>query len=129
MSRKVVSLQGQAQPALYMNTNTRFLSHRPHFFLEREMCHTKVVEKIKTHILCSVTFLENRGMYEIKWKNFVELGRPHMTVWRIRISRWIPKATNIQSENIKLIAFLLQQWLQEGASMLRYGETSSIVKF
>ena len=27
-----------------------------HFFLEWEMFQTEVVEKIKTHILCSVTF-------------------------------------------------------------------------
>jgi len=39
------------------------------------MFQTKVVEKIKTHILCSVTFfkkIENRAVYEIMWKNFVE---------------------------------------------------------
>jgi phosphoribosylpyrophosphate synthetase len=36
---------------------------------------TKVVEKIKTHILYSVTFfssLENRAIYEIMWKNAVK---------------------------------------------------------
>jgi beta-galactosidase GanA len=34
------------------------------------MLHTKVVEKIKTHILRSVTFSsENRAVYEIMWKN------------------------------------------------------------
>ena len=26
------------------------------------------VEEIKTHILCSVTFSENRAVYEIMWK-------------------------------------------------------------
>jgi len=42
---------------------------------------TKVVEKIKTHILCSVTFfLENNGIYEIMWENIVETDRPRMTV-------------------------------------------------
>jgi hypothetical protein len=34
------------------------LLHLAHFFLEREMLQTKVVEKIKTRILCSVTFFE-----------------------------------------------------------------------
>jgi len=29
---------------------------------------TKVVEKIKTHILCSVTFFLNRAVYEKMWK-------------------------------------------------------------
>ena len=36
------------------------------FFLKREMFVTKDVEKLKTHISCSVTFLsENRPVYEI----------------------------------------------------------------
>jgi hypothetical protein len=33
-----------------------FLSDLAQFFLEWEMFQTKFVEKIKTHILCSVTF-------------------------------------------------------------------------
>jgi len=28
------------------------------------------------------------------WKNIVEPGRPHMTIWRMRIAWWIPMATN-----------------------------------
>jgi hypothetical protein len=32
----------------------------------------KVVEKIKTHILCPKTFSENRTVYEIMTKNVVE---------------------------------------------------------
>jgi len=33
----------------------------------------KVVQKIKTHVLCLVTFFfsENRAIYEIMWKNIV----------------------------------------------------------
>jgi hypothetical protein len=56
------------------------------------MFHTKVVEKIKTHILCSVTFTpppENRAVYEIMWKNIVdELDRPQIKIWRMRIACW-----------------------------------------
>jgi hypothetical protein len=33
------------------------------FFWEWETFQTKVVEKIKTHILCSITFPENRAAY------------------------------------------------------------------
>jgi len=36
------------------------------------MSQTNVVDKIKTHILFSVNFSENRDVYEIKWKNIVE---------------------------------------------------------
>ena len=35
-----------------MKSNIRFLSYLAHFFLQPEMVHKKVVEKIKTHILC-----------------------------------------------------------------------------
>ena len=45
------------------------------------MFQSKLVEEIKTHILCSVTFfLENRAGYEITWKNIAERGRPQMAI-------------------------------------------------
>ena len=70
------------------------------------MFQTKVVQKIKTHILCSVTFFfENRAVYEIVWKNFVERGRPQMAIWRMRIACWVPKATDTHSEYVILVAF------------------------
>jgi hypothetical protein len=53
------------------------------------------------------------------WKNTAELGRLHMTIWRMRIACWIPKATNTHSGYVIRIAFPLQQWLHERASMLR----------
>jgi hypothetical protein len=81
----------------------------------------KFVEKIKTHIWCSIIFFfENRAVYEIMPKNTVELGRPQMTIWCIRIACWIPKAKNTHSEYIILITFPLQQWLDERASVLSY---------
>jgi len=39
-----------------MKTDTHFWSYLAHFFLEWEMFQTKFVEKIRTHILYSVTF-------------------------------------------------------------------------
>jgi len=50
------------------------------------MFHTKVVEKIKAHVLCSVTFFKNRAFYEIMWKNIVELVGPQMTIWHMHIA-------------------------------------------
>ena len=44
------------------------------------MLQTKVVNKIKTHILYSITFYFNLAVYEIMWKNNVERGRPQMTI-------------------------------------------------
>jgi hypothetical protein len=83
------------------------------------MIQTKVVEEIKTHFVCSITFffLENRAVYKIMWKNIAQRGRPQMTTRRMRIACWITKATH--SQYAILIAFPLQQWLQEPASLLR----------
>ena len=41
-----------------------------------------------------------------------------MTIWRLRMACWIPKATNTYSDCVMIIAFPLQQWLQERASVL-----------
>jgi hypothetical protein len=40
-----------------------------------------------------------------------------MTIWRMRIAGWIPKATIAHSEYVILIAFPLQQWLYKRASI------------
>jgi hypothetical protein len=40
----------------HMNTNIHLGLNHIHFCLEWELFRTKVVEKITTHILCSVTF-------------------------------------------------------------------------
>jgi len=52
-----------------------------------------------------------------------------MTIWRVRIACWIPKATNRHSEYVILIAFPLQQWLHERASVLRYTYIACLVFF
>jgi len=92
------------------------------------MFQTKVVEEIKTHILCSITFFfENRAVYEIMWKNMVEPGRPQMAKWGMRITCWIPKATNIHSNYELMIALPLQQWLHARASILRYAYIDCLV--
>ena len=36
---------------------------------------TDVIKKIKTHVLYSATFSENRAFCEITWKNIVQPGR------------------------------------------------------
>ena len=38
-------------------------------------------------------FFLNLAVYEIMWRNIVELGKPRMTIWRMRIACWLPKAT------------------------------------
>jgi len=63
----------------------------------------------------NIFFFENRAVYEIMWKNFVQPGRPQMTIWRTRIACWITKATNTNSEYLILTAVPLQQWLHKRA--------------
>jgi len=43
---------------------------------------------------------KNRAVYEIMWENLVKRGRPQMTIWRMRIACWIPKATSTHSLTI-----------------------------
>ena len=50
------------------------------FPLRRLNVSEKFVEKIKTQILCSLTFFENRAFYEIMWDNILQAHRPQMTI-------------------------------------------------
>jgi len=87
----------------------------------------KFVEKIKTHILCSITGFRNFAFYEIMWKIFAEPARPQTTIWRLRVAYWIPEATDAHSEYVILIAFPLQQWFHERAWMLCYTYIACLV--
>ena len=77
-----------------MKTNTRFWSYLAQFFLQKEIFQTNVVENINKHILCSVIF-ENCAIYEVIWKNTVELDRSQMTIWRMGVAWWIPHNQNM----------------------------------
>ena len=106
-----------------------FLSYLAQFFLEWEVFETNFVEKIKTHILCSVIFF--RKLYRL-WDNvekYLESGKSQLTIWRRRISCCIPKATNTFSEYVIVIAFSLQQMLYERFSLLRYTYSILLVLF
>ena len=81
----------------------------------------KDVEKIKTHILGSITF--SRRTCRL-WGNVEKYGRSRQAtddsiVQRMRVACWITKATEKCSEYVIIIALSLQQWLRERASMLR----------
>jgi hypothetical protein len=81
------------------------------YHISLEMCQTKVVEKNKTHILWSVTFLffKKGSFYDIMSKNIVQPGRAPMTIQLMCIACWIPTATNTHSEYVIPIAFPLQR--------------------
>ena len=68
-------------------------------------------------------------VYETTWKKSVERGRPQMTIWRMNISRRIPKATNTHSQYAIRITFPQQLRLHERPSMLRYTYIACIVQY
>jgi hypothetical protein len=121
-----------------MKTLSHLWQYLANFFLEWEMFQTNIVEKIKTHILCSVTFFRKSCHL---WDNAEKFGRARgatkdVTIWRIRFKCWISKAhahlpghphalmhtrTHTHTHTHKyiiLISFPLQQWFRERASVL-----------
>ena len=92
---------------------------------------TKVLEKIKTHILCSIIFFFFWKLFQ-SWDNvekYCWAGQATYDniIWCMRIAWWIPKATDTHSEYVTYITVPLQQWLYEHASMLRYMYTVCLV--
>jgi len=101
-----------------MKTNIHFLSYLPHFFLEWEMFQINVVEKIKTHILCSVTFFRISCRL---WDNVEKCCRVGQTT----NDNMAHAHSVLDTQGYKhththtLIVFPLQQWLHESTSLLR----------
>ena len=52
-----------------------------------------------------IFFLENHFFYEIMLKNIAEPGRPQMTIGRMRIVHWIPKAKTHSQNFLYLLLF------------------------
>jgi hypothetical protein len=94
-----LSLKFEFYLNLTRTADTVHLWHLAEFSLEWEIFQTRFVEKIKTHILCSIIFVfENHFVYSIMWKHvIVEPDRPHMTIWRMCFAWWIAKTTDTQS--------------------------------
>jgi hypothetical protein len=61
-----------------MKTYVYLWQYLAEFFLEWKMFEVKGLEKIKTYILYSITFSENRAVFEIMCKNIVESDMPQM---------------------------------------------------
>jgi hypothetical protein len=69
--------------------------------------------------MINIFFFENLTVYEIKWKNVVEPGRPHDSIIRrTRVACWITGCRRtIRIRNT--YCFPVQQWLLE-LPTLRY---------
>ena len=69
-----------------------------------------IMQKIKTHVLYTLIFFAHiAAICEITWKNMFEPNKPHMTIWRVRLTCWTTKATDTNSEYVIFIAFIGQQ--------------------
>jgi hypothetical protein len=80
-----------------MKTNTHVFNHislissSNEIFLKDKRCR----ENQNTHFVFSDCFSKIVPfMRYCEKKNIVQPGRPQMTIWRMRIACWIPKATN-----------------------------------
>jgi len=85
--------------ALYTtNQSTRLIISRSVFprmkYIPGKSC------RKKTHFNLHNFFFENRTVYEIMWKNTAEPNRPQMTIRRMRIACWIPRAKNTHPEYV-----------------------------
>jgi hypothetical protein len=84
------------------------------------MFQTNVVEKIQTHILCSITFLRKSCRV---WNNMEKYGRIGQAtdgtiIWHMGLARWITKATGTHSDYVIYTGPPPQQTLRESLSVL-----------
>ena len=69
----------------------------PCFLLRMKNISNNFSRENKTHTLCSVTFSENRAVYEITSKNMAELERVQIT-WRLRMAYSISKLKRAKAQ-------------------------------
>jgi hypothetical protein len=87
------------------------------------------LEKIKTHVLCSITFFLNSCHL---WDNVEKYGGDRETICkniipRMRFACWINKTTDTHSEYLTLIDFPRQKYFRKGALPLRNRYIASLV--
>jgi hypothetical protein len=78
------------------------------FLLRIEIFRTQILQKTKTHILCSVTFFPLKSC--LLGENVESYGRARQATddnitRHMCIVRWIPMATDTHSEYVTFIAF------------------------
>jgi len=107
-----------------MKTYVLYIRDNNHaqFFIEWEIFQAKFVEKLKTRILCSKTFLRKSYNFSENEKNVVRTpgqAKDGNIKRCMRFPCWITNATNTNSEYLILLACARQQWSRDCASLLR----------
>ena len=82
------------------------------------MLQTKLVEKMKTHILYSMIL--NRAA-------MIQPDIPQMTILRVHIAYWTTEGRNTHSDYVISFVFSLQKWLHVRALMLSYTKIALLV--
>ena len=95
------------------------------------MFEIKIIEKIKAHILCSITFFRKSCHL---WDNVVKYSRDRQATddnieMRMRFVCWINKTTNTHSEYVIIIAITRQQLLRQRVSVLGYSYITCLVEY
>jgi hypothetical protein len=100
------------------------------FFLEWEILQTRIVQKIKIGILCSITvFRKLRSLWDKGGKYGTARQTTDGNITRCMcFACWVTKTTDKHSECVIRIAFPRQQWLRERALMLPYTCIVCLVK-
>jgi hypothetical protein len=80
---------------------------RPVLLTTKNVSDKSCVKTRITHFMFNGVFFENRAVYEVMWKSFVERGRPQTAIWRMHIACWISKATNTYTGYVTIISFPL----------------------
>ena len=124
-----------------MKTFSHLWQYVAKFFSEWEFFSAKVVEKIKTHILCSVTC--SRKSYRL-WDSIEKCGGDRgatndITTWRIRVACWKNKAicasgyshacTHRHRPVSNTCCFSTATMIRERASVLRYTYIACVVGY
>ena len=111
----------------YFSWNNIHFLYLPQFFLEWETLQIKVGGSQNSILGSVVVFKKLCHLWDHE-KNVVEPGRPPMTIWRMWIACWIPKAKNTFLECVR-ITFPLNQWLHKRDSMLRHTYIACLLYF
>jgi len=85
------------------------------------MFQAKVVEKITTHILCSILFFRKSCRLWDNLENYCRAGQTTGTIWCIHIAFWTPNATNTYSDYVEVSWNVMVQALKPDFVFRRNG--------
>jgi hypothetical protein len=72
----------------------------PWILLNMKNISIKICSEMQNKFLYSISLSENRTVFEIMWENILEPDRPHMTIWRMRITFLVIKAKYKRTQNM-----------------------------